>query len=94
MKDAYNSVLADAGATLPKRDTTDTRIVYKTQHKIASGTGSYGKAGIIDSPTAVGGWATYKTGTPLKDTDGDGMPDEWVAIRHHLPATFTDQTVT
>lgn len=76
-KDAYNSVLAGAGATLPKRDSTDTRVVYETEHKIASGTGSFGKAGIIDSPTAVGGWNTYNAGTPVTDTDKDGMPDEW-----------------
>jgi hypothetical protein len=89
-KDAFKSVLAGAGATLPKRDTTDTRIVYETEHKIASGTGSYGKAGIIDSPTAVGGWASYKTGTPLKDTDGDGMPDEWEIANHLNPKDAKD----
>jgi hypothetical protein len=76
-KDAYASVLAGAGATLPKRDSTDIRVVYEVQHKIASGQGVFGKAGIIDSPSAVGGWATYKQGKALKDTDGDGMPDDW-----------------
>lgn len=89
-KDAFKSVLADAGATLPKRDSTDTRVVYETEHKIASGTGSFGKAGIIDSPTAVGGWATYKQGTPLKDTDGDGMPDEWEISNNLNPKDAKD----
>lgn len=50
-------------------------MVYEVQHKIASGQGVFGKAGIIDSPNAVGGWAIYKQGKPLKD--GDGMPDDW-----------------
>ncbi|THU39744.1 pectate lyase [Niastella caeni] len=76
-KEAYKAVLAGAGATLPKRDSTDIRIIYEVEHKIASGQGSFGKAGIIDSPAAVGGWATYKNGKALPDTDGDGMPDEW-----------------
>ena len=76
-KEAYAAVLAGAGATLPNRDSTDIRVVYEVEHKIASGQGVFGKAGIIDSPAAVGGWATYKQSKPLKDTDGDGMPDEW-----------------
>jgi hypothetical protein len=76
-KEAYKSVLAGAGATLPKRDATDTRVVYEVQHKIASGKGVFGKAGIIDSPAAVEGWAVYNQGTALADTDADGMPDEY-----------------
>ena len=76
-KEAYKAVLEGAGATLPQRDSTDIRVIYEVQHKIASGKGVFGKAGIIDSPLAVGGWATYKQGKPLKDADGDGIPDSW-----------------
>jgi hypothetical protein len=32
--------------------------------------------GIITDVNQVGGYAEYK-GEPVKDTDGDGMPDEW-----------------
>jgi hypothetical protein len=32
--------------------------------------------GIITHPSQVGGYPEYK-GSPYKDSDGDGMPDEW-----------------
>lgn len=47
------------------------------EHKIASGQGVFEKTGIIDSLLAVGDRATYKQGKALKDSDDDGMPDEW-----------------
>jgi hypothetical protein len=90
-KEAYNAVLAGAGATLPHRDSTDIRVVYEVQHKIASGKGVYGKAGIIDSPAAVGGWATYKTGAAPADTDYDGMPDAWEVINKLNPQIADDR---
>jgi pectate lyase len=45
--DAKTSVLANAGATLPKRDSVDARVVAD----VDAGTGA-----IIDSPNDVGGW--------------------------------------
>jgi hypothetical protein len=90
-KDAFNAVLHGAGATLPKRDSTDIRVVYDVQHKIASGTtGSFGKAGIIDSPAAVGGWATYNTLPAPADTDKDGIPDEWEVKNNLNPKDAAD----
>lgn len=74
---AYENVLRYAGAVLPKRDATDTRVVNETRTGKATGLGAFGKAGIIDSPAAVGGWAEYKTMPALVDTDEDGMPDDW-----------------
>lgn len=65
---AYQEVLADGGATLPKRDVVDTRIV----NDVKNGTG-----GIINSQNDVGGYPDMKGGTPPADTDHDGMPDEW-----------------
>lgn len=87
-KEAYKTVLAGAGATLPKRDATDARVVYEVQHKIASGKGVFGKAGIIDSPAAVEGWAVYNQGTVLADTDADGMPDAYEKL-NKLSATMS-----
>jgi hypothetical protein len=76
-KDALRAVLQNAGATYPKRDAVDARIVAEVKDKKASGLGSFGKPGIIDSPGAVGGWPEYNGGKALPDADNDGMPDEW-----------------
>jgi Spy/CpxP family protein refolding chaperone len=40
------------------------------------------KQGIISDISQVGGYPEYK-GKPYKDTDGDGMPDDW-ETRHNL----------
>ncbi|UEG49178.1 T9SS type A sorting domain-containing protein [Ferruginibacter lapsinanis] len=74
---AYDSILAYCGAIYPKRDAVDTRIMNEVKNKTTSGTGSSGKAGIIDNPSAVGGWPVYNVCGSLTDTDHDGMPDEW-----------------
>ena len=66
--DAYLAVLASVGASLPRRDAADARIV----HEVKSGTGS-----IIDSQEQVGSWPVLKSTTPPVDTDEDGMPDAW-----------------
>ncbi|MHC4565275.1 MAG: hypothetical protein ACYTE3_05890 [Planctomycetota bacterium] len=64
----YELVLAGAGATLPKRDAVDWRIV----EQVKNGTGK-----ILDSQSEVGGWPEYKSGPVPADGDSDGMPDEW-----------------
>ena len=96
---AYETVLANAGATLPRRDSVDERIIKQVRTgvipplEIAKGSQEkakfYGyaqrftdelaeqvKKGFITDPSEVGGWPEYK-GTPYKDSDGDGMPDDW-----------------
>jgi hypothetical protein len=65
---SYEAVLNDAGATLPRRDATDARIIEDIRS---------GKGHIINSQTEVGGWCEYASETPPQDTDGDGMPDDW-----------------
>jgi len=82
-EDAYLAVLANAGASLPKRDVVDTRIVNETRTGTATGgspegSTTYGPGqGIIDTQSAVGGWPVYNSGTAPTDTDRDGMPDAW-----------------
>ncbi|MEH0153166.1 pectate lyase [Limibacter armeniacum] len=69
---AFESVLSQAGASL-HRDRIDKRIVKE----VLEGKATYGKSGIIDSQTEVGGWCELKAGEVPTDKDCDGMPDDW-----------------
>jgi hypothetical protein len=72
-RDAYESVLAFAGASLPRRDPVDLRVL----ESVRTGKPTF-KNGIIDTPADVGGWPEYRPGDgPDVDSDGDGMPDWW-----------------
>lgn len=93
-KDALADVLLNAGATFPKRDAVDERIVQEVKSRKASGRGSFGKPGIIDSPEAVGGWPVYKTAAAPKDSDSDGMPDEWERKMKLNPSDSSDRNKT
>jgi pectate lyase len=70
----FESVLAKAGATLPKRDPVDKRVT----EMVRTGKPTT-QNGIIKDIAEVGGYPslTYNAAQLLKDTDGDGMPDDW-----------------
>ncbi|WP_207425755.1 polysaccharide lyase [Pedobacter sp. SYSU D00535] len=70
-KEAYDAVLRNSGAVLPKRDAVDIRVINEVQ----TGKATY-KDGIITDIAQVGGYPQYK-GTPYRDSDNDGMPDAW-----------------
>ncbi len=70
-QEAYESVLADAGASIV-RDEVDTRIIKEVRGR----TSTYGNKGLIDSPSDVGGYPEL-TGVKAKDSDNDGIPNEW-----------------
>jgi hypothetical protein len=70
-EEAYKYVMENVGATLPKRDAVDLRIV----EMVKTGKVTY-QDGIITDISQVGGYPEYK-GTPYADADDDGMPDEW-----------------
>lgn len=65
---AYARVLPEAGATLPKRDSVDARVVEEVRAQ---------KGRIINSPQEVGGYPEYKSAAAPADADQDGMADEW-----------------
>jgi len=75
---AFELVLENAGAVLPKRDLVDQRII----EEVRTGTATYGgvlgtHSGIIDSQSDVGGWPVLKSEIAPLDSDVDGMPDSW-----------------
>src|SRR5262249_4078314 len=71
-EEAFELVLAFGGASLPRRDAVDIRVI----ESVRSGKTTT-KTGILDTPADVGGWPDYKAGEPDVDTDGDGIPDWW-----------------
>jgi pectate lyase len=81
---AYDTVLQEAGATLPLRDSVDARIVKD----VKNGTG-----GDIADPSEVGGWPSLASGTPALDSDHDGMPDWWELQYHLNPYDASDASL-
>ncbi len=98
-KEAFDIVLANSGATLPKRDPVDIRIT----EQVRTGVVKYNEAFDdtlkpqfkyrrlpktsykqgIITDVRQVGGYPEYKGTPYKDTDGDGMPDAW-EIKHGL----------
>ena len=74
-------LLGDVGATLPVRDSVDTRVL----RQVRDGTGK-----IIDSQNDVGGWPQLAAGRAPADTDGDGMPDTWETAHSLDPKNAAD----
>ncbi len=90
--EAFEWVLDHAGATIPKRDEVDTRIVKQARTGVIEYREGLDakdskyvkrrlpadsyKKGIITDISQVGGYPEYN-GTPYTDSDSDGMPDWW-----------------
>jgi hypothetical protein len=91
--EAYNYVMANAGATLPKRDPVDARIVeevktgkiiYNEKAQPFAGTAFIKRRLPADSykqgiisDISQVGGYPEYKGQPYKDTDNDGIPDAW-----------------
>ena len=84
--ESYELVLNQAGASL-HRDALDNLIVSDVRDGKASFTGEGCDLGIINTQDDVqiegGPWPVLRSKPAPKDTDGDGMPDEW-EHRHGL----------
>lgn len=86
--EAYELVLAQAGALTPQRDVVDTRVVGE----VRNGTGKN-----IERVSQVGGFPSYNNANnnnPPADTDKDGMPDAWERERGLDPNTRNDASGT
>jgi pectate lyase len=73
-KDVPKLVLPIVGASLPKRDVVDARLVSDVRNRTGK---------LIDSQKQVGGWPELKAGKVPVDSDNDGIPDAW-EIKHGL----------
>lgn len=97
--DAYENVLAYAGASL-SRDALDAMVVKDvTDNTATCGTGANNRSGFINTPDDI----KYPAGTELDgvlpalkstsaktDTDGDGIPDEWESANGLNPNDASD----
>ena len=77
-QEALKLVLNHAGVTVPERDAVDKRIIAEAREEVP-----LKKKGIINSQAEVGGWPKLESLPAPKDSDKDGMPDEW-EIEHTL----------
>jgi hypothetical protein len=89
---AYDLVLAGAGASLPKRDTLDQRIVNDVKNRtgrLIDVQGGYPHATAYAA--TVNAWPVLNSLTSPTDTDHDGMPDSWETARGLNPNLATDR---
>jgi hypothetical protein len=68
--EAVDLVLASVGASTPKRDAVDARLVAQVRDRSGR---------LIDSQEQVGGWPTLASTPAPADSDNDGIPDAWEA---------------
>ena len=71
---AYRDVVKKVGATRPRRDAVDARII----DSMLNGR-HHGRGGVVHTIEEVGGFPdyTHTLAEVLPDADGDGMPDAW-----------------
>lgn len=108
-KEAYNYVLKNVGASLPKRDPVDARIVetvrtgkisYKEGGKTEVGKEFIKRRLPVDSykqgiisDISQVGGYPEYKGTPYKDFDNDGMPDAWETRNGLNPKNAADASI-
>jgi hypothetical protein len=92
--DAFESVLKNAGATLPRRDTLDRRIINDIRFrtgKIIDVQGGFTHG----TPYAltVNAWPSLGSVTAPVDTDNDGMPDAYELANGLNPNNAADRAI-
>jgi len=87
---AFEKVISYAGASL-HRDSQDKRIMEEARNRTYTYKGSLlGGLGIIDNPNDVGGWPQLNSLPAPKDTDQDGIPDNWETANGLNPNDSSD----
>jgi len=84
-QEAFEQVLAHGGASLPKRDPVDARVVNDIRNRTGT---------IIDSQSEVGGWPKLQSEPAPEDSDRDGMPDRWEETHGLDPGNAADRNKT
>jgi len=90
-EEAFQSVLKNAGASLPARDTLDQRIINDVKNRtgnIIDVQGGYPAKTAYEK--TVNAWPELKSAAAPVDTDKDGMPDEWEIKNGLNPKDKTD----
>jgi hypothetical protein len=99
---AYEKVLAYAGASL-HRDSFDELMIADTRNGVATYTGTGLAKGMVNSQddnkpvnadSNWDAWPVLNSTTALKDTDGDGMPDDWEKANGLNPNDSSDGNIT
>lgn len=83
-EDAYQSVLKNVGAVLPKRDTLDDRIINEVKNRkgrMIDVQGGFPHGTAYEN--TIHAWPILNSLAAPQDSDNDGMPDDW-EIKHHL----------
>jgi hypothetical protein len=90
---AFNSVLAYAGCSLPNRDTLDQRIVNDVKNRVGriiDVQGGYPHGTAYDQ--TVNAWPALNSLPAPTDTDHDGMPDDWETQNGLNPNNAADRS--
>ncbi len=91
---AYELVLAQAGACLPRRDSVDLRVIEQVRSRTSTFAGTKrGRQypGIPDSMEHLGGWPELNSLPAPADSDHDGMSDAWEAAHGLDPNDPSDR---
>lgn len=89
-KEAYDLVLKEAGASY-RRDTLDARIINEVKNRtgrIIDVQGGYPHGTPYEQ--TVNAWSSLQSSPAPKDSDGDGMPDEWEKKNGLKPGDASD----
>jgi len=91
---AYQSVLSYVGSSLPKRDTLDERIITEVKNRagrIIDVQGGFPHGTPYEQ--TVSAWPTLRSLPAPKDSDSDGMPDDWEKKNGLNPNDSSDAAV-
>lgn len=92
-EDAYRRVLDYAGCS-KSRDSYDNTLAADARNGKATYTGSGLGKGFVNSQDDCGGWPVLNGTEAPKDSDGDGIPDEWETANGLNPNDKTDGAKT